>query len=213
MSDVETVSTSCPDRVLEAAFEVFCESGYRASIDAVAKRAGVVRQTIYNNFENKEALFLAVLEQAVRDVFATLSAEDDDWYSRLLAFSMQFRAKVLSAQAVNLHRLLIAEAPRFPALAQAFYQRVILFSRQQMAQVIAQAMQDGCLRAEDAMEAAHVYLDLLVSHDHDALLFGNAALDPAQETAKVERAITLFMRAYANPASPLICSTLPKEAS
>ena len=53
--------TSChPDsmtRLLAAAFEVFCESGYRASIDAVAKRANVARQTLYNNFPSKEALF------------------------------------------------------------------------------------------------------------------------------------------------------------
>ena len=157
-------------------------------------------------------MFLAALEQAVREVFAMLSTDEGDWYSRLVAFSLQFRSKALSAQAVNLHRLLIAEAPRFPALAHAFYQRVIVFSRQQLAQVIALAMHEGCLRQEDAMEAAHVYLDLLIARDHDARLFTDIVLDPAQEAAKVERAITLFMRAYANLDSPHICSTLPKDA-
>ena len=47
----------CAHRVLNAAMEVFCKEGYNASIDAVSQHAGVARQTIYNNFGNKQQLF------------------------------------------------------------------------------------------------------------------------------------------------------------
>ena len=190
---------SCPARVLEAALELFSEAGYRASIDAVAKRAGVARQTIYNNFENKDALFLAALEQAVGDLFAVLEDGEGDWYSRLVQFSLSFRAKALSPAAIGLHRVLVAEAPRFPVLADAFYQRVILMSRQRLARLFEIGIQEGCLRNEDPQEAAYFFIELLLGSDHTAMLFTGEKVDPSLKKQKVQRAIELFARAFANP--------------
>lgn len=199
MVSLSEAQSSCPMRVLEAALEVFGESGYRGSIDAVAKRAGVARQTIYNNFENKDALFLAAVEMAVGELFSVLDDDSDDWYERLVRFSLQFRERVLSPEAISLHRVLVSEAPRFPELADAFYQRVVMMKRQRLAKLIENAIQKGCLRDEDPLEMADFFLDLLVASAHRALLFGTVKLDPALEEKKVKRALELFGRAYANP--------------
>lgn len=199
MVSLSETHPNCPARVLEAALEVFGETGYRGSIDAVAKRAGVARQTIYNNFENKDALFLAAVERAVGELFSILDDEEGDWYLRLVRFSLQFRERVLSPEAINLHRVLVSEVPRFPALADAFYQRVVLMKRQRLARLLENAIQKGCLREEDPLEMADFFLDLLVASDHRALLFGAVKLDLALEEKKVHRAIELFERAYANP--------------
>lgn len=198
--------TSChPDsmtRLLAAAFEVFCESGYSASIDAIAKRANVARQTLYNNFPSKEALFSAAMAAGVHELFSGLENGDGDWHARLVRFSLQFRGRVFSPQLVKFRRLMLAEAARFPELARSFYNSSILLCRRQFAQLIARAMQEGCLRQEDPQEAAHIFLNLVLGSDDIMVLYEAGQPDPADEERKVLRAIELFGRLYANPDSP-----------
>jgi len=195
----------CASRVLDAAFEVFCETGYRTSIDTVAQRAQVARQTIYNHFGSKEALFNAAMGKAVKELFAMLAAEEGDWRSRLYNFGLRFRERVLAPDAINLHRLLTSEAQRFPELASGMYESCFIYSRRQIADVLEQAMTQGALRREDPMEAAHILLDMLVSADHMRLVLGGPELDPGEEPAKVQRAMELFSRVYAvTPATPTL---------
>lgn len=189
-------------RLLAAAFEVFCESGYSASIDAIAKRANVARQTLYNNFPSKEALFSAAMAAGVHELFSGLENGDGDWHARLVRFSLQFRGRVFSPQLVKFRRLMLVEAARFPELARSFYNSSILLCRRQFAQLIARAMQEGCLRQEDPQEAAHIFLNLVLGSDDIMVLYEAGQPDPADEERKVLRAIELFGRLYANPDSP-----------
>ena len=53
-----------PDRILSAAENVFARFGYRrASMSQIAEEAGLTRQALYHHYQNKEALFRAVVEQ------------------------------------------------------------------------------------------------------------------------------------------------------
>jgi TetR/AcrR family transcriptional regulator, transcriptional repressor for nem operon len=53
-----------PDKSLDAAIEVFWESGYeRASLDALMDKMGVARQGLYDTFGDKRALYLKALER------------------------------------------------------------------------------------------------------------------------------------------------------
>ncbi|XZG71186.1 TetR/AcrR family transcriptional regulator [Chitinibacteraceae bacterium HSL-7] len=187
----------CARRVLDAAFEVFCDAGYQASIDAVAQRAGVARQTIYNHFGSKEALFSAAMGQAVEGLFAALAAEEGDWRSRLFNFGLVFRERVLSPESITLHRLLVSEAQRFPGLAASMYEKCFIYSRRQIANVLEDAMRVGALREEDPMEAAHILIDMLVSADHMARVMGGPSPCTRSEADKVTRALELFARVYA----------------
>ena len=55
--------------VMQAATGLFVRHGYDgASTEMIAERAGVSRQTIYNRFESKEALFLAIAKNLVHEV-------------------------------------------------------------------------------------------------------------------------------------------------
>jgi AcrR family transcriptional regulator len=49
------------DRLLEAAAECFAEQGVDASIDEIARRAGVGHGTVFRRFPTKDALLAAVL--------------------------------------------------------------------------------------------------------------------------------------------------------
>jgi AcrR family transcriptional regulator len=53
-------------RMLDAAYDLFCDLGYRATtMEAIAERAGVAVQTVYFTFHTKDELFQAVHERTV----------------------------------------------------------------------------------------------------------------------------------------------------
>ena len=56
------------DRIIEVAREVFREQGYDASLDEVAKRAGVGPGTLYRHFPNRDALLDAIMQSWVERV-------------------------------------------------------------------------------------------------------------------------------------------------
>ncbi|WKN48152.1 TetR/AcrR family transcriptional regulator [Nocardioides sp. Arc9.136] len=56
------------DRIVEVAREVFREQGYDASLDLVAKRAGVGPGTLYRHFPSRDALVDAVMQSWVATV-------------------------------------------------------------------------------------------------------------------------------------------------
>jgi TetR/AcrR family transcriptional regulator, mexJK operon transcriptional repressor len=113
------------DRILEVATELFLSEGYGAtSIEAVAERAGISKRTFYHRFDNKEALFAAVVHRIIEQIRpppgvpllegATLH----DILRRLAELALR---AALSPRAIALHRLITAESLRFPNLARALY--------------------------------------------------------------------------------------------
>jgi AcrR family transcriptional regulator len=58
------------ERVLDAATEAFTASGPEASMDEIARRAGVGHATVFRRFPTKEALMLAVIERRVGEIRA-----------------------------------------------------------------------------------------------------------------------------------------------
>jgi AcrR family transcriptional regulator len=52
------------ERIVVAAQDVFAESGYEASMERIAQRAGVGVGTLYRRFPNKESLVVAIMEMA-----------------------------------------------------------------------------------------------------------------------------------------------------
>lgn len=57
-------------RVLDAAAEVFAEQGPDASVDEIARRAGVGHATVFRRFPTKDALIAAVAEQRISELHA-----------------------------------------------------------------------------------------------------------------------------------------------
>ena len=86
MSAVVELPQDARQRLLDAACEAFREEGYQVSIDRIAARAQVARQTVYNHFPGKDALFAEVVRHAIQSVLVTLD-RDDDVRATLLAFS------------------------------------------------------------------------------------------------------------------------------
>jgi len=63
------------DQLMAAAWRLFYRDGYRAvGIDTLLAEAVVAKMTLYNHFESKEALIVAVLEKRSDDLLSAIRA-------------------------------------------------------------------------------------------------------------------------------------------
>lgn len=111
------------DTILRVATELFLDQGYGStSIESVAAGAGVSKRTFYDRFEDKGALFAAVVHGIIDhirpppDVPLLAGGSLPEILQRLAGLILQ---ATLSPQAIALHRLVTGESSRFPELAYA----------------------------------------------------------------------------------------------
>lgn len=182
-------------RLLDAACEAFREEGYQVSIDRIAARAQVARQTLYNHFPSKEALFAEVVSHAIQPVLVTLDG-DGDLRATLLDFGNAYREKLLSPHGLAIFRTIIAEAPRFPELAKQFFRQGSLATRKRLAAYLARAMESGAMRRDDPDFAAEMFTAMLLDFDRLRGLI-NLQTD-LLKPAKTTQVVDCFLRAFSS---------------
>ncbi|MCF8177401.1 MAG: TetR/AcrR family transcriptional regulator [Sulfuritalea sp.] len=192
----ETDLLDCRARLIQAAAEVFVEEGYRASVERVAARAGVARQTLYNHFPCKADLFGEVVKQSIATLLITLDGNQQSLRERLLRFGVMYRNKVLSAEGLGFFRTLTAEAVRFPELAASFYRSGPAQTTARLSVVLKEAMSKGELRSASPEFAANLLLSMLVGADRSRYLFSGDP-PPEPDPEHVGQIIDCFMRAFA----------------
>ena len=109
------------ERILDAATEAFLHEGYGGtSIEAIANRAHISKRTFYSRFENKAALFGAVVHRVVERLRPPDPAgmfEGGSLEEILKRLARYILRAALTPQALALHRVILAEGTRFPELA------------------------------------------------------------------------------------------------
>ena len=183
-------------RVLRAATSAFLAHGYRSSVEEIARRAGVAKQTVYHHFpRGKDELFKDVARELARRVLIELEDAPRDLRDALLAFGEAYRGRALGTQGIATFRTLVPEIPRFRALARAMYAASAGEMARRLAQVIGRAMDDGRLRREDPRFAAELLLGMLVGHDRIKRLFG-VPLAAESESERTARIVDCFLKAF-----------------
>jgi TetR/AcrR family transcriptional regulator, mexJK operon transcriptional repressor len=182
-------------RVLRAATTSFLAHGYGSSVDVIARRAGVAKQTVYHHFPSKDELFKEVARDLAKRVLVELEAEPRELRATLERFGAAYRKRVLGAQGIATFRTLVPEAPRFRALARSMYEASGGETVRRLAAYLDKAMAAGQLRREEPELAAELLLGMLVGQDRVKRLFGVAR---AQETdaRRAARIVACFLRAY-----------------
>lgn len=186
----------CRSRLIQAAAEVFIKEGYRASIERVAARAGVARQTLYNHFPSKADLFGEVIKQVTAALLITLDGEAESLRERLLRFGIAFRTKALSAQGLGCYRALVAETTRFPELAATFYRTGPAQTAARLRSVLQRAMDQGELRPVDPDFATTTLLSMLVGAERSHYLLSGEP-PPEPDPAHVAQIVDCYLRAFA----------------
>jgi AcrR family transcriptional regulator len=171
-------------RILDAATELFFARGFGAtSIETVATRARVSKRTFYHRFDDKVALFAAVLHRIIgglRPPPATPLVAGADLRAVLRNFAALILSAVLTPQALALHRLIVGESARFPKLAAA----VIGEGATQEAigligGVLSREVEAGRLKLDDPAFAAEQFLHMALTIPQRRALLGKP-MTPAE---------------------------------
>lgn len=203
--------------ILESAANVFCREGFSgASIDEIAAGACVSRQTIYNHYREKEALFMAVIDDvmnrangALFSVLSTFPDKADNLEEDLTAFVIRFhKACLCSKDGRFLRRLIQTEGQRNPHLFESWRQQGPLKINSALAALLARLGVTGALDIDDYDLAARQFLALADADLRLPQLLGQPLTDEEIETS-ARNAVRTFLRAYgrrpagsAEPKSP-----------
>jgi len=183
------------ERVLRAATSSFLARGYASSVDDIARRAGVAKQTVYHHFPNKDELFKEVARDLSQRVLIELAAPGTDLRQGLQRFALAYRQRSLGAQGISAFRTLVPEVPRFRAVARAMYASSAGEMVRRLAEKLERAMDAGELRRDDPRFAAEMLLSMLAGLDRLKKLFGVNG-EGESEAHRTARIVDCFLRAY-----------------
>lgn len=117
------------EAIIAAAMDEFVGRGYAATrLDDVARRAGVAKGTIYLHFKDKEALFEELIRTAIVPLVNRIvppANPDGSVRDMIELFACAFIQEVATTQRADIIRLIVAEGPRFPAIADFYYREVV----------------------------------------------------------------------------------------
>lgn len=191
--------------IMAAATPLFLRHGFLGTnMDAVAAAAGVSKQTVYAHFRDKETLFLEIVREMTGAAADTVETQvvDPPETMPLAQFLLDFAATqlsiVMTPRLMQLRRLVIGEAQRFPDLGRALYDQGPGRSIRRLEKAFAGYAARGVMAAEDVHAAASFFNWLVMGAPvNDAMLLGDDTLpgDAAME-AHAWEAVRIFLAAY-----------------
>jgi AcrR family transcriptional regulator len=189
-------------RIVEVATQLFIERGFDGtSIDAVAEAAGVSKPTLYSRYQDKRALFEAVLQGRIREWLAPLSAAAEmqalratpkDAATVLDELSRNLLARSHAPGAAALTRCIAAQAMQFPNLAKLAYEEGWLRGVRAVGCLLGVMVEQGQIAVDDPEIAADLFLNLVLGRSSRQALFGIEVDAEAQERRR-RAAIALFL--------------------
>lgn len=190
--------------ILEAAADVFCRQGFSgASIDEIAEKACVSRQTIYNHYREKETLFTAVVDDVMTranstlfSILSTFPDNADNLEADLANFLVRLnRNCVCNHDGRFLRKLVQNEGAHHPHLFESWRQQGPLKVTSALAALFARLSVTGALKIDDFDVAARQFLALGNADLQMPMLFGETLSDEQIEAA-ARNAVRTFLRAY-----------------
>ncbi|MGQ9366369.1 TetR/AcrR family transcriptional regulator [Azospirillum sp. ST 5-10] len=185
--------------ILAAARDLFLAEGYGVSMDRVAERAGVSKQTIYTHFAGKEPLFQAIVRSHCERITEPLAGTRDGRppCEVLAAMGLRLLELMSLTDYGRLLRTLAATAAQFPDTGRDFYEAGPLHSHGALAGYLAELDRRGVLRVPDPGLAAEQFFGMVNGHTQLRALIGiGAPLTEEQRRHRVAAAVRVFLAAY-----------------
>ena len=188
--------------ILRYARKAFVSEGYAATrIEPIAREAGVSTATLYALFDGKAQLFSAVIDDAAEDFarqMAGVGAIEGDARQQLISFAEAY-ADFMSHPFVRaVFRLVIAERPRFQAVAQRFFERGRFAFGATLIGILVTLSKSGSLRLIDRPSWAAGHLMGMIEHPvfFVPLVTGDETKVRRSNAEVVEDAIDTFLARY-----------------
>ena len=194
--------------ILDAAAEIFLQHGFLGtSMDDVAARAAVSKQTVYKQFASKEALFVEIVRSMTDQAGGRVQREMRDPHDKeqlaaeLLAYAERQLAIVMTPRLMQLRRVVIGEAGRFPELGKALYEGGPGRAIAGLSAAFARWADRGLLVMNGSLVAATHFNWLIMGEPiNQVMLLGDKAIPSAAARRRhAADAVRVFLAAYGKP--------------
>lgn len=188
-------------QILEGAREVFRAKGYEgASMDGIAKAAGVSKGTLYVYFTNKDELFEQLITDEKQELAAALDAFQptaESFRDNLRAFAIRFNELLTAESHMSTIRMVVGAVDKFPAVGAIFFKAGAERGVTRLTEVFAEAVKDGRIKSCDPAVAAQHFISLCTAEVMKKSLFG-CGLRPTPEGVEkiVDNGLDVFMTYY-----------------
>lgn len=189
------------DQVIEGARTVFMSDGFeRASVDEIARVAGVSKATLYAYVPDKRLLFMEVLraECATQTQHVMELIDTNAPPREVLGFAgRSFLRFITSRLGQQIFRVCLTEAEHFPDIGQAFYESGPKVMRAEMVGYFALAEARGELKIDDHELAADQFGEMCKADVWLRCIFGvSAEISDAEIERVIDGAVATFMARY-----------------
>jgi len=189
------------DQVLSGARQVFLSDGFEgASVDDIAKAAGVSKATLYSYFPDKRILFMEVARtECLRQ--ADLAIETIDTTVPIAQILTQIAHEMVdfitSKFGKRIFRICVGESERFPELGRQFYESGPSLVRGKLVEVFTEAIARGELAIDDMTLAADQFHELCKADLFPRMVFNlTSEFTQAEKQRVVDGAVAMFMARY-----------------
>jgi len=196
------------EQILAGAERVFLKQGFdAASMDAIARMAGVSKGTLYVYFKNKKDLFKTLILERRRSTAENLldfqnSSEPPEIV--LLDFARRLMDKVVDPKQVSLIRTVVGAVDTFPELGQTFFAAGPEFGAIRLAAYLDGQVARGRLHCDDTREAAWHFMALCFHPTvTGSIYFGLPSPPRAELEQRCQSALRVFLAAYGKPQPPI----------
>jgi AcrR family transcriptional regulator len=177
--------------IVRAAREHFLRDGFAgASMDGIAKSAGVSVKTIYNHFASKDELFSRVMVAACTDRLLAeelpadeVLAERFSWFRRttergLMEAGQEYLRHLLSEEQLTLYRVVTRDTERFPELGRQYQKNVVRGRTGILTAYLRSVARGRGWAKRDAAQDAVLYEALLRAGIYEEALHGILTVNP-----------------------------------
>jgi TetR/AcrR family transcriptional repressor of mexJK operon len=191
--------------IREAAIDAFLGSGYEGTtMEEIAARAGVSKQTVYKHFADKQHLFADIVLSTTDDMSALIGiiAENlpatTDLSRDLEHLAETFLLALMQPRVLRLRRLVITSADRFPEISSAWYEKGFERVLAALAGSFRALADRHLLAVDDATAAAEHFVGMLFWIPVNKAMFtGDDDYATTHDLVPVARtAVSAFMNAY-----------------
>jgi AcrR family transcriptional regulator len=192
-------------QIIDGARAVFLAQGFdAASMNDIARAAGVSKGTLYVYFANKEELFEAIVEEecdAQAEGIFTLDPNDHDVAAVLTRLGVGYVKFLCRPEKASAIRTVIAIADRMPEVGRRFYESGPAAGIGRLAAYLQAQVEAGVLVVGDCEVAAAQFMESCQAMLFKPIVF-NFAPAPSQEQVEhgVRIAVSVLLAAYRAPA-------------
>jgi AcrR family transcriptional regulator len=188
------------EQIRATATELFLRHGYDGvSVDEIVRTVGGSKTNIYNHFQSKEGLFVAIVKGLCEEFlasFVTISVSSLGVKEGLRTLALALLGTLLQDRHLAFQRLIIAETARFPALGRTWFESGPERSRSIIAQFIEKQQRAGRLRRSDPHQSATHFHDMITFDLFCRAMLGDKPSDD-EIRQRIDMAIDVFLHGFA----------------